>query len=193
MTCLYSCPFCKWALKVTFPARRSTCPRLLNRTFFKVCKMLVMTKMVLMVGVLVIDPLQTAVVHNPLCSNDDVDDIITLNYIVTSLVQCLKYWLWIVHFSIPALCDMHPMRALFLIPRSEPPRLKSKKAWSKKFHNFVNTCLIKDYHKRPTADQLLQVFICLPFFFEKIWVCFGGNPHLDLWTQSQFPKLYIIE
>ena len=53
--------------------------------------MLVMTKMVLMVGVLVIDPLQTAVVHNPLCSNDDVDDIITLNYIVTSLVQCLKY------------------------------------------------------------------------------------------------------
>lgn len=56
----------------------------------------------------------------------------------------------------PPLCDMHPMRALFLIPRSEPPRLKSKKAWSKKFHNFVNTCLIKDYHQRPTADQLLQ-------------------------------------
>ena len=76
-------------------------------------------------------------------------------------------WCWILHFSIPALCDMHPMRALFLIPRSEPPRLKSKKAWSKKFHNFVNTCLIKDYHKRPTADQLLQVFICLFFFFWK--------------------------
>ena len=74
-------------------------------------------------------------------------------------------WCWILHFSIPALCDMHPMRALFLIPRSEPPRLKSKKAWSKKFHNFVNTCLIKDYHKRPTADQLLQVSICLDFFF----------------------------
>ena len=95
-------------------------------------------------------------------------------------------WRWIVHFSIPALCDMHPMRALFLIPRSEPPRLKSKKAWSKKFHNFVNTCLIKDYHKRPTADQLLQVFICLLFFVcERIWVCFGGNPHLDFWTQSR--------
>lgn len=30
----------------------------------------------------------------------------------------------------PALCDMHPMRALFLIPRNPPPRLKSKKWWA---------------------------------------------------------------
>lgn len=30
-------------------------------------------------------------------------------------------------FCVPALCDMHPMRALFLIPRNPPPRLKSKK------------------------------------------------------------------
>ncbi|EDO26496.1 predicted protein, partial [Nematostella vectensis] len=58
--------------------------------------------------------------------------------------------------SQPPLCDMHPMRALFLIPRSDPPKLKSKKSWSKRFHHFVNTCLIKDYQHRPTADQLLQ-------------------------------------
>jgi len=35
--------------------------------------------------------------------------------------------------SQPPLCDLHPMRALFLIPRNPPPRLKSKK-WAKKFH-----------------------------------------------------------
>ncbi|XP_014681370.1 PREDICTED: misshapen-like kinase 1 [Priapulus caudatus] len=57
--------------------------------------------------------------------------------------------------SQPPLCDMHPMRALFLIPRNPPPKLKSKK-WSKKFHSFVDTCLIKDYHHRPYTDTLLK-------------------------------------
>lgn len=42
--------------------------------------------------------------------------------------------------SQPPLCDLHPMRALFLIPRNTPPRLKSKK-WSKKFHGFIETVL----------------------------------------------------
>lgn len=55
----------------------------------------------------------------------------------------------------PPLCDMHPMRALFLIPRNPPPRLKSKK-WSKKFHSFVEQCLVKDYQLRPSTEQLLK-------------------------------------
>ncbi|XP_071455406.1 serine/threonine-protein kinase mig-15 isoform X1 [Hetaerina americana] len=57
--------------------------------------------------------------------------------------------------SQPPLCDLHPMRALFLIPRNPPPRLKSKK-WAKKFHGFVETVLVKDYHQRPYTEQLLK-------------------------------------
>ncbi|XP_030210052.1 mitogen-activated protein kinase kinase kinase kinase 4 isoform X12 [Gadus morhua] len=55
----------------------------------------------------------------------------------------------------PPLCDMHPMRALFLIPRNPPPRLKSKK-WSKKFISFIEACLVKNYTQRPPTEQLLK-------------------------------------
>ncbi|XP_026580038.1 misshapen-like kinase 1 isoform X3 [Pseudonaja textilis] len=55
----------------------------------------------------------------------------------------------------PPLCDMHPMRALFLIPRNPPPKLKSKK-WSKKFIDFIDNCLIKAYPNRPSTEQLLK-------------------------------------
>uniref|UniRef100_A0A6M2DRE9 non-specific serine/threonine protein kinase n=1 Tax=Xenopsylla cheopis TaxID=163159 RepID=A0A6M2DRE9_XENCH len=57
--------------------------------------------------------------------------------------------------SQPPLCDLHPMRALFLIPRNPPPRLKSKK-WAKKFHTFIETVLVKDYYQRPYTEQLLK-------------------------------------
>ncbi|KAF3840707.1 hypothetical protein F7725_006569 [Dissostichus mawsoni] len=55
----------------------------------------------------------------------------------------------------PPLCDMHPMRALFLIPRNPPPKLKSKK-WSKKFLDFIEGCLVKTYNSRPSTEQLLK-------------------------------------
>lgn len=58
--------------------------------------------------------------------------------------------------SHPPLCDMHPMRALFLIPRNQPPRLKPTRKWSKKFHSFIETVLVKDYTQRPHTDQLLR-------------------------------------
>ncbi|KAK7878186.1 hypothetical protein WMY93_031183 [Mugilogobius chulae] len=55
----------------------------------------------------------------------------------------------------PPLCDMHPMRALFLIPRNPAPRLKSKK-WSKKFQSFIESCLMKSHSQRPSTEQLLK-------------------------------------
>ncbi|XP_034738989.1 misshapen-like kinase 1 isoform X3 [Etheostoma cragini] len=55
----------------------------------------------------------------------------------------------------PPLCDMHPMRALFLIPRNPPPKLKSKK-WSKRFLSFADSCLVKNHLHRPTTDTLLR-------------------------------------
>uniref|UniRef100_A0A9J8BB76 non-specific serine/threonine protein kinase n=1 Tax=Cyprinus carpio carpio TaxID=630221 RepID=A0A9J8BB76_CYPCA len=57
--------------------------------------------------------------------------------------------------GVPPLCDMHPMRALFLIPRNPPPKLKSKK-WSKKFQMFVDSCLVKNYQHRPSTETLLR-------------------------------------
>uniref|UniRef100_A0A8K9XUJ7 non-specific serine/threonine protein kinase n=1 Tax=Oncorhynchus mykiss TaxID=8022 RepID=A0A8K9XUJ7_ONCMY len=61
-------------------------------------------------------------------------------------------------FKVPrilSLCDMHPMRALFLIPRNPAPRLKSKK-WSKKFQSFIESCLVKSHGQRPSTEQLLK-------------------------------------
>ncbi|KAG5847329.1 TRAF2 and NCK-interacting protein kinase-like isoform X7 [Anguilla anguilla] len=62
----------------------------------------------------------------------------------------------------PPLCDMHPMRALFLIPRNPAPRLKSKK-WSKKFQSFIDSCLVKNHGQRPSTEQLIKH----PFIWEQ--------------------------
>ncbi|KAI8994353.1 kinase-like domain-containing protein [Gaertneriomyces semiglobifer] len=55
----------------------------------------------------------------------------------------------------PPLSDIHPMRALYLIPNSELNFAKPKN-WSKTFQDFVSVCLTKDPNKRPSAQQLLQ-------------------------------------
>ena len=47
------------------------------------------------------------------------------------------------------LSDLHPMRALFQIPRNPPPALKDELLWSKEFCDFVHECLTKDYEERP--------------------------------------------
>ena len=56
----------------------------------------------------------------------------------------------------PPLSNLHPMRALFLIPRNEAPRLTNKKKWSNKFQDFVSKCLTKEFRSRKDADELLK-------------------------------------
>ena len=55
----------------------------------------------------------------------------------------------------PPLSDIHPMRALQLIPKSDLGFAKPKN-WSKTFVDFVAVCLTKDPAKRPSASQLLN-------------------------------------
>ncbi|XP_037397762.1 mitogen-activated protein kinase kinase kinase kinase 3 isoform X2 [Pygocentrus nattereri] len=58
----------------------------------------------------------------------------------------------------PPMFDLHPMRALFLMTKSnfQPPKLKDKVKWTNNFHHFVKMALTKNPKKRPTAEKLLQ-------------------------------------
>ncbi|XP_066240978.1 myosin-IIIa [Saccopteryx leptura] len=56
----------------------------------------------------------------------------------------------------PPLADLHPMRALFKIPRNPSPKLRQPEIWSAEFNDFISKCLTKDYEKRPTVSDLLQ-------------------------------------
>ncbi|XP_037084972.1 myosin-IIIb-like [Pollicipes pollicipes] len=56
----------------------------------------------------------------------------------------------------PPLADIHPMRALFQIPRNPPPTLKRPADWSPSFNDFVSHCLVKDFEKRPFMRPLLE-------------------------------------
>ncbi|KAM5158311.1 myosin-IIIa [Mantella aurantiaca] len=56
----------------------------------------------------------------------------------------------------PPLADLHPMRALFKIPRNPPPTLRQPELWSAELNDFICKCLTKDFEKRPTVCDLLE-------------------------------------
>ncbi|KAJ8366043.1 hypothetical protein SKAU_G00148740 [Synaphobranchus kaupii] len=58
----------------------------------------------------------------------------------------------------PPMFELHPMRALFLMTKSnfQPPKLKDKLKWTNNFHHFVKISLTKNPKKRPSAEKLLQ-------------------------------------
>uniref|UniRef100_H2MCI8 non-specific serine/threonine protein kinase n=1 Tax=Oryzias latipes TaxID=8090 RepID=H2MCI8_ORYLA len=69
----------------------------------------------------------------------------------------------------PPLSELHPMRALFKIPRNPPPTLHQPELWSHDFNDFISRCLIKDFELRPNVLDLLQhVFIKQTVGREKI-------------------------
>ncbi|XP_072010224.1 myosin-IIIa isoform X4 [Engystomops pustulosus] len=56
----------------------------------------------------------------------------------------------------PPLADLHPMRALFKIPRNPPPTLRQPELWSPEFNDFISKCLTKDFEKRPMVSDLME-------------------------------------
>uniref|UniRef100_A0A5S6L994 non-specific serine/threonine protein kinase n=1 Tax=Xenopus tropicalis TaxID=8364 RepID=A0A5S6L994_XENTR len=56
----------------------------------------------------------------------------------------------------PPLSDMHPVKALFKIPRNPPPTLLNPGKWCRGFSHFISQCLIKDFEKRPSVIHLLE-------------------------------------
>lgn len=56
----------------------------------------------------------------------------------------------------PPLCDLHPMRALFQIPRNPAPRLVHPSNFSPQLNDFISECLVKDFELRPFSKELLD-------------------------------------
>ncbi|CAL4137287.1 unnamed protein product, partial [Meganyctiphanes norvegica] len=55
----------------------------------------------------------------------------------------------------PPYGDIHPMRAIFMIPTKPPPSFQNPDNWSPEFIDFVTMCLVKDPKERSTASMLL--------------------------------------
>uniref|UniRef100_A0AAY4ETY4 non-specific serine/threonine protein kinase n=1 Tax=Denticeps clupeoides TaxID=299321 RepID=A0AAY4ETY4_9TELE len=56
----------------------------------------------------------------------------------------------------PPYADIHPMRAIFMIPTNPPPTFRHPEQWSESFTDFLCQCLVKSPENRATATQLLQ-------------------------------------
>lgn len=52
--------------------------------------------------------------------------------------------------------EIHPMRAIFMIPSKPPPSFSHPDKWSPAFIDFVSRCLVKQPDVRATASELLQ-------------------------------------
>lgn len=55
----------------------------------------------------------------------------------------------------PPYGDIHPMRAIFMIPTKPPPSFREPDRWSPELIDFVSKCLVKNPEERASASQLL--------------------------------------
>lgn len=55
----------------------------------------------------------------------------------------------------PPYYNIHPMRAIFIIPTRPSPTLEHSDAFSSDFKDFISRCLVKDPEKRATPKELL--------------------------------------
>jgi len=56
----------------------------------------------------------------------------------------------------PPYSNIHPMRAIFMIPSRPPPKFSDPDKWSKDLNDFLSKCLTKNADQRPTAEELLK-------------------------------------
>lgn len=56
----------------------------------------------------------------------------------------------------PPYGDIHPMRAIFMIPQKPPPSFREPDRWSTEFIDFVSKCLVKNPDERASAMELLE-------------------------------------
>lgn len=60
----------------------------------------------------------------------------------------------------PPMFDLHPMRALYLIPKNPAPKLKDAKTYSKEFRDWLKAALNKNPAKRLNCADLLKSKWC---------------------------------
>lgn len=56
----------------------------------------------------------------------------------------------------PPLYDVHPMRAIFMIPMKPPPRFQDPFLWSSDMIHFLERCLVKTPDTRASSEELLH-------------------------------------
>lgn len=71
--------------------------------------------------------------------------------------------IWSLGITMIELCEgqpphynVHPMRAIFMIPMKPAPTLKDPTAWSVEMVDFLSKCLQKNPEDRATAEELLD-------------------------------------